>query len=145
MLTTTPESPARTCPPALNVGRSCSSILYPSGSPAGAIKVQQKDGEDTSFCRNLEGMLVRHLNHVRSTSNPLHQGFGSSSLLLCGILHYCKMALKFCPSGERCGQQRRPGKNHRHQPHAWEYCRLCGDMSQAGLGETRCLAGPGIG
>lgn len=71
----------------------------------------QKNGEDTSICRNLEGMLVRHLQCMRSTSNPLHWAFEPNSLLLCGILPYGKMALKFCPSGERGGQQRGPGKS----------------------------------
>lgn len=101
-----------------------------------SCRSHQKDGEDTSFCRSLEGMLVRHLHHVRSTSNSLCWAFDHNSLLLCRILPYCKMALKFCPS-ESSGQQRGPGKSHGDQPRAQEDCRLCGDMSQAGLAETR--------
>lgn len=41
---------------------------------------------------------------------PPSLGFGSNSLLLCGVILYCKMALKFCPSGESGGQQRGQGR-----------------------------------
>lgn len=145
MLAMTPESPARTHPPALNMGLCCSSMLYPSGSPAGAVRVQQKDGEDNSFCRNLKGILVRHLHHGRSTSNLLPWGFEPNSLLLCGILPNCKTALKFCPSGESGGQQRGPGKSHGDQPRVTDVPRntaaYVGTCPRQGWVEQ----GPGIG
>lgn len=137
MLTATPESPARTHPPALNIGLCYSSVLYQTGSPAGAIRVQQKDGEDTSFCRNLKEMLVRHLHHVRSTSDPLPWSFEPNSLLLCGILPYCKMALKFCPPGESSGQQRGPGKSHKTS----HECQMCPGRLQPMWGHVPGRAG----
>lgn len=65
---------------------------------------------------------------------PLHWGFGPNSLLFCGILLYCKMALKFCPSGESGGQQRGQGGVTETSPGRLQ---AVWDMSQAGLGETR--------
>lgn len=60
-------------------------MLFRSRSPASAVRVRQKDGDDTSFCRNLKEVLVGHLSHVKSPSNPHARDFEPDSLLLSGL------------------------------------------------------------
>jgi len=102
------KRPARMPSPPMDMRLCCSSTLFRSRLP---VRVQQKDGDDASFCRNLKEVLVGHLSHARFSSNPNAPWFWAQFSAAQWTLPYYKMAVKLCPSGGSSGQGRGPGNS----------------------------------